>query len=80
MALTPRDKQALRVVANTIVAERNRRRWSQDDLADASEVSLSTIQRMEQGDVDCGLSKYLRVARAMELRSTVLLEGLEDPS
>lgn len=76
MALTPRDKQALRVVANTIVAERNRRRWSQDDLADASEVSLSTIQRMEQGDVDCGLSKYVRVARAMGLRPAVIIDEL----
>lgn len=77
MALTPRDKQALRVVANTIVAERNRRRWSQDDLADASEVSLSTIQRMEQGDVDCGLSKYVRVARAMDLRPSVITDELD---
>lgn len=77
MALTPRDKQALRVVANTIVAERHRRRWSQDDLADASDVSLSTIQRMEQGDVDCGLSKYVRVARAMELRPAVIIDELE---
>ena len=76
MALSPRDKQALRVVANTIVAERNRRRWSQDDLADASEVSLSTIQRMEQGDVDCGLSKYVRVARSMELRPSLILDEL----
>jgi DNA-binding XRE family transcriptional regulator len=65
MALTPRDLQELRRIGDTIVAERNRHRMTQEDVADASEVSLSTVQRMEEGRTDTGMSKYLRVARAI---------------
>jgi transcriptional regulator with XRE-family HTH domain len=76
MSLSPRDTQVLRRVADTIVAERNRRRLTQEQVANASDVSLSTIQRMEEGATDTGLSKYVRVADAIGVTPSELLAGV----
>jgi transcriptional regulator with XRE-family HTH domain len=65
MPLTRHDLSELRRLGDAIVAERGRRRMSQEDVASAAEISLSTVQRMEEGRTDSGMSKYLRVARAI---------------
>jgi transcriptional regulator with XRE-family HTH domain len=80
MSLSPRDKQLLRHVADTLVAERNRRRLTQEQVADSSEVSLSTVQRIEEGATDSGLTKYVRMARAIGIPLATLFQGLEDES
>ncbi|MCW2928787.1 MAG: family transcriptional regulator [Thermoleophilia bacterium] len=77
MPLDPRDRRDIRRVADTLVAERNRHRLTQEDVAASSGVSLSTIQRMEEGTTDCGLSKYLRVARAIGIDPRDLLDRLD---
>lgn len=65
MPLTRHDLSELRRLGDAIVAERGRRRMSQEDVASAADISLSTVQRMEEGRTDTGMSKYLRVARAI---------------
>ncbi len=78
MAAAARDRRVLRHVADTIVAERHRRRWSQDDLADAAEISLSTVQRIELVQSDASLTKYVRIARALGLPIAELLQGVDE--
>lgn len=80
MGLSRQDKRALRTVADTIVAERKRRRLTQEGVAHRSSVSLSTIQRMEEGSTDSRLSNYIQVARAIGIPPAELLARVEPPS
>lgn len=70
------DKWLLQVGRN-IRAERTRRGWSREALASDADVSSMQIARMERGEMDTGILKYLRVARALGIDPTVLLQGVE---
>ena len=70
------DKWLLQVGRN-IRAERTRRDWSREALAASSELSSVQIARMERGEMDTGITKYLRVARAMGVDPASLLQGVD---
>ena len=56
------------IEVSEIRAERARRAMTQKDLADKSGVSLSTIQKMERGDLDTVLlGSVKKVAEILDL-------------
>jgi transcriptional regulator with XRE-family HTH domain len=56
------------IQVSEIRAERARRYWSQKDLAEKANVSLSTIQKIERGDIMTVLMLSLKkVADALEI-------------
>lgn len=70
-------RDLLRRAGRNIRAERARKEWTQDALAHASGIGVAQIARMERGEMDSGLTKYIRVARALEVRLAVLLQDIE---
>lgn len=69
-------KTVLRQVGRNIKAERARRELTQEALAHMAGVGVAQLARMERGETDSGLTKYVRVARALELDPSLLLQGV----
>jgi transcriptional regulator with XRE-family HTH domain len=60
-------------VGSAIRAVRRRRRWTQERLADAAQVSSSTVSRIEHGRLDgTELGRLRRVAGALDIRLDVV--------
>ena len=71
------DATVLRQIGRNIRAERARRDLTQEALAHESGVAVAQVARMERGESDTGIAKYVRLARAMKVRPEVLLQDIE---
>jgi transcriptional regulator with XRE-family HTH domain len=60
------DEILQRVAAN-VRALRRARAWTQEDLAEAANLDLRRIQRVERAEVDVGLIALAALARALEV-------------
>lgn len=69
--------QVLRQVGRNIRAERARRDLTQESLAHAAGIGVAQLARMERGETDSGLSKYVLVARALSVDLALLVEGVK---
>jgi transcriptional regulator with XRE-family HTH domain len=67
MALEVRDRRALKQVGANIRAERGRRGWTQDDLGNACDLGQQVISDLEHAKVEGGVTRYIRIARALEV-------------
>ena len=54
--------------------ERIKRNWSQEELADFSNISVHGISNIETGKTDIKYSNILRLAKAFEIRACELLD------
>jgi len=68
--------QVLRLVGRNIRAERARRDLTQEGLAHAAGIGVAQLARMERGETDSGLSKYVVVARTLGVDLALLLQGV----
>ena len=66
----------LRQVGRNIRAERARSELTQETLAHLAGIGVAQLARMERGETDSGLTKYVRVARALDVDPALLLHGL----
>lgn len=68
----------LRQIGRNIRAERARREWTQEGLAPGAGGSgVAQVARTERGELGSGITKYVRVARALGLAPAILLQGVE---
>lgn len=74
----PPDQMLARIGAN-LRAERVRVGMKQEDLAYASELGTAQIARMERGEVDSGITKWVRVSHAIGVDVSTLFQGVERP-
>lgn len=74
-ATDPTD--VLRQIGRNIKAERARREMTQEALAHASGVAVAQVARMERGESDTGISKYVMLARALDVTPALLLQDVE---
>ena len=58
-------------------AERARRNLSQEGLASLTGLGSALIARMERGEMDTGITKYLRVSKALQVDFVSLLQDVE---
>ncbi len=70
-------KDVLRQVGRNLKAERARREWTQEALAHEAGIGVAQVARMERGELDSGITKYIRVARALGVSPASLLLGIE---
>jgi transcriptional regulator with XRE-family HTH domain len=74
---TTETGEVLKQIGRNIKAERARRELTQEALAHQSGVAVAQVARMERGETDTGISKYVSLARAMEVTPALLLQGIE---
>jgi transcriptional regulator with XRE-family HTH domain len=74
MASTTAD--LLERIGSNLRAERVRRHLTQEAVARRSGMGVTQVARMERGETDSGISKYLRVAAAIGIEPTELLHGI----
>ena len=67
----------LKQIGRNIKAERARRELTQQALANQSGVAVAQVARMERGESDTGISKYVLLARAMKVTPALLLQDIE---
>jgi transcriptional regulator with XRE-family HTH domain len=63
----PIEKYILNYVACRVKSLRNERKWTQEDLANESEVSLAQIKRIELGKVNLSLLAFFKIIFALEI-------------
>jgi transcriptional regulator with XRE-family HTH domain len=73
-----RDQMILRKVGRNLKAERARRDLTQETVARASGMYTTQVARMERGETDTGITKYLKAAWAIGMDPSELFTGLED--
>jgi DNA-binding XRE family transcriptional regulator len=59
------DQSTLRAIGDNLRAERARRNLTQEQLAYRADMAVTQLARMERGEVDAGVSKFVRVAAAL---------------
>ena len=67
----------LKQIGRNIRAERARRELTQEALAHESGVAVAQVARMERGESDAGISKYVLVARALRVKPELLLQDVD---
>lgn len=71
------DSRLLLQVGLNLRAERARRNLTQETVARLSGLGPTQVARMERGETDSGISKYLRVARAIGIEPAELFVNLD---
>lgn len=66
----------LQQIGSNLRAERARRHLTQEAVARRSGLGVTQLARMERGETDTGISKYLRVAAAMGISPGELFQGV----
>ena len=73
-----RETSRILVIAgDNLRAERSRRGLSQEELAHRTGLGTTQIARMERGESDTGLSRYVRAAWALEVSPRLLFQDLD---
>lgn len=72
------DMRVLQQVGLNLRAERARRNLTQETVARLSGLGPTQVARMERGETDSGISKYLRVARAIGIEPAELFVNFAD--
>lgn len=67
----------LAAIGANIRAERVRRNLTQEALASRTGIAVTQLARMERGETDSGITKYLRVAAAIGIGPADLFWNLE---
>lgn len=71
-----RDVDLLRQIGLNLKAERARRNLTQEGLARLADLGSAQIARMERGEMDTGITKYLRVSKALKIDPAELFHGM----
>lgn len=75
-----RDTSRILLIAgDNLRAERSRRGLSQEELAHRTGFGTTQIARMERGESDTGISRYVRAAWALGVSPRVLFQDLDAP-
>lgn len=74
---SPNTTDVLKQIGRNIKAERARREWTQETLAFESGVAVAQVARMERGETDTGIAKYVLLARAMNVSPSLLLQDVK---
>lgn len=72
------DNSALLIqIGRNIRAERSRRDLTQEAVARLAGMAPTQVARIERGETDSGITKYLRLAQAIGIRPADLFFGVE---
>jgi len=74
--MKPTVSDMLATIGANLRAERVRRNLTQEAVADRAGLGVTQIARMERGETDTGISKYVLVARAIGIDPAEIFYGL----
>lgn len=67
-------------LGNRVRKDRNERHWSQEKLAEETDVSLNTISRIEGGQTRMSIEVFMRLVQALDVDAELLLFGVTSDS
>lgn len=62
-------------MGNRVRECRNKRRWSQEKLAEEADISLNTVSRIECGQTRMSIEVFMRLVQALDVDAELLLFG-----
>ena len=74
------DHELLVTIGRNLTAERKRRGLTQEQVAQRINMSMQQYSRIERGEHDTGITKYVRAADAIEMPLIELFRGLTEAS
>lgn len=74
--MTVTDADILVRIGSNLRAERARRNLTQETLAAMAGLATTQLARMERGETDSGITKYVHIAWALGVDPSTLLVGL----
>lgn len=66
----------LQHIGRNLRAERARSGKRQDEVAHDAQMSVAQYARLERGEVDSGITKFVRAARALDVPVAALFQGV----
>ena len=72
-----RDQQLLHRIGRNLAAERARQGLTQEQVAYRMGVSMQQYSRMERGEHDSGITKFVHAGRAIGMQLDRLFDGLD---
>jgi transcriptional regulator with XRE-family HTH domain len=72
----PSAVEPKKTVGTNVRAQRKRRRWTQEHLAHEAGMNLREIGRVEKGDRDMRISTIAKLAHALEVPASKLVDGI----
>ena len=76
--LLPKQKRMLQTMGNQIRLARLRRNYTMQEMAERTQLSRSTITKIEAGDEGVAMGSYFRVLIALALDQDILLLAKDD--
>ena len=76
--LLPKQKRMLQTMGNQIRLARLRRNYTMQEMAERTQLSRSTITKIEAGDEGVAIGSYFRVLIALALDQDILLLAKDD--
>lgn len=75
--MNPREHEVLKRVGRNLAAERARQGLSQDDVATRMGLQMQQYSKLERGEHDSGLTKFVAAAWALDITWDQLLDGVD---
>lgn len=79
MGMDRETARIIQLVGANLRAERTRRGMTQEQLARETGYGTTQIARMERGEADTGIAKYVHVAWRLGVSPRVLFHDLDEP-
>lgn len=76
--LLPKQRRMLQTMGNQIRLARLRRNYTMQEMAERTQLSRSTITKIEAGDEGVAMGSYFRVLIALALDQDILLLAKDD--
>lgn len=73
------EQRIVKAVGGNLRAERSRVGLTQEEVAQRAGMHTTQVARMERGETDSGVSKFVQLAWAIEVPPTALFHGLDAP-
>ena len=65
--MSPRERELRRRLAGAVKRERERRGWTQEELAEKADLHSRHVQKLEYGLVNASLKTLARLSEALDL-------------
>lgn len=76
MSRSPEAQSILDQIGTNIRVQRAVKHWSQEEVANRANMQTTQFARIERGEVEAGITKYLQISAALEVPLSTLIREL----
>lgn len=73
-----RHNGLIKVLGRKVIELRQKKDWSQERLANESDLSINQIGRIERGQINTSVSSLYSICKALDIPLSEIFEGVEN--